>query len=247
MKPVLIIQTGRAPDPIRGRHGDFPHWFRIGTRLHHSRLQVINVAEGAVLPPPRDVAGAIITGSAAMVTERMPWSENAAGWIRDAMDIDLPMFGVCYGHQLMAHALGGAVDYLEGGREIGTYPIELLGAAAGDAMTARLSTGFRAHTTHEQSVVEPPKSATVLARSSRDPHQMLRYGTSAVSTQFHPEFNADVMRAYVKRKHADLQREGADPVSVFRGVGATPVARQLLRDFARTHRWGLTVTDLESA
>lgn len=247
MKPVLIIQTGRAPEPIRGRHGDFPHWFRLGSRLHHTRLQVINVAEGDALPAPRDVAGAMITGSAAMVTERMQWSERTAGWIRDAMDINLPLFGVCYGHQLMAHALGGTVDYLEGGREIGTYPIELLAPAGGDAMTTRLPTGFRAHTTHEQSVVEPPKEAIVLARSARDPHQLLRYGPSAVSSQFHPEFNADVMRAYVRRKRDDLKREGADPASVFRTVGATPVARQLLRDFARTHRWGLTTNELEPA
>lgn len=243
MKPVLIIQTGHAPDPIRGRHGDFPHWFRLGTRLHHARLQVINVAKGESLPPPRDVAGAMITGSAAMVTQRMAWSERTAGWIRDAMDISLPMFGVCYGHQLMTHALGGRVDYLEGGREIGTYPIELLGPAAGDTMTSRLATGFRAHTTHEQSVIEPPDGVKVLARSARDPHQVLRYGANAVSTQFHPEFNADVMRAYVKRKHSDLKREGSDPVSVFRGVRATPVARQLLRDFARRHHWALHVAD----
>lgn len=246
MKLVLIIQTGRAPDPIRGCHGDFPDWFRIGSRLHHTRLHVVNVAEGDSLPPPGDVAGAMITGSATMVTERLAWSERTAGWIRDAMDIDLPMFGVCYGHQLMAYALGGRVDYLDGGREIGTHPIELLVPAGQDAMTAQLSTGFLAHTTHEQSVLEPPSNAIVLARSARDPHQLLRYGANAVSAQFHPEFNADVMRAYVKRKHADLEREGFDPVSVFRSVGATPVARQLLRDFARAHHWSVLTAELES-
>jgi GMP synthase (glutamine-hydrolysing) len=107
MKPVLIIQTGRAPDPIRGRHGDFPHWFRICTRARPHRLQVVDVSAGS-LPPPREVAGAMITGSAAMVTERASWSERTAGWIRDAMDLELPLFGVCYGHQLMAHATGWA-------------------------------------------------------------------------------------------------------------------------------------------
>jgi GMP synthase (glutamine-hydrolysing) len=66
---------------------------------------------------------------------------------------------------------------------------------------------------------------------------LLRYGSHAVSTQFHPEFNADIMRAYVRRKHADLKREGADPEQVFRGVGATPVARRLLRRFAQNHGW----------
>ena len=88
------------------------------------RVRVIDVAAGDELPPVAGVAGAIITGSAAMVTERLPWSERTAGWIRDAMDVELPLFGVCFGHQLMAHALGGRVDYLPGGCEIGTQPID---------------------------------------------------------------------------------------------------------------------------
>lgn len=239
MKPVLIIRTGRAPDAIRARHGDFPHWFRLGTRLSLPRVQVVDVASGEALPAPDAVAGAIITGSAAMVTERLPWSERTAGWIRDAMDVTLPMFGVCYGHQLMAHALGGRVGYLPGGREMGTQAIEV-NADDGDALASTLPSSFRAHTTHEQSVLEPPSGTVVLARSARDPHQLLRYGPHAISTQFHPEFNADIMRAYIRRKHADLKREGSDPVEVFRGVGATPVARQLLRRFAQSHGWVAT-------
>jgi len=125
MKPILIVRTGRAPDPIRARHGDFQHWFRLVAGLRRERVQVVDVAAGEALPPTQAVAGAIITGSAAMVTERLPWSEGTAGWIRNAMDAGLPLFGVCYGHQLMAHALGGRVDYLPGGREIGTQAIEL--------------------------------------------------------------------------------------------------------------------------
>lgn len=235
MKPVLIIRTGRAPNPIRARHGDFPHWFRLAARLPMHRLQVIDVEADEVLPPPGTVAGALITGSAAMVTERAAWSEHTAGWLRDAMDVELPLFGVCYGHQLMAHALGGRVDYLPGGREIGTQVIEKLAPAANDQIAARLPASFRAHTTHEQSVLEAPAGAVVLARSTRDPHHLLRYGPMALSTQFHPEFSADVMRAYIRRKRVDMQREGIDPRDSFREVAATPVARGFLQRFADHH------------
>lgn len=237
MKPVLIIRTGRAPDAIRSRHGDFPHWFRLVAGLRRERVQVVDVAAGETLPPATSVAGAIITGSAAMVTEQLPWSERTAGWIRDAMDIDLPVFGVCYGHQLMAHALGGRVDYLPGGREIGTQAIELSPGHPHDPLARVLHGSFRAHTTHEQSVLEPPPGATILARSARDPHQLLRYGPNAISVQFHPEFNAEVMRAYIRRRGVDLRREGADPKHIFNAVGATPIARRLLRQFARLHAW----------
>ncbi|MBD8872610.1 glutamine amidotransferase [Rhodanobacter sp. DHB23] len=235
MKPILIIRTGRAPDAIRARHGDFPHWFRLGAQLPEQRLHVVDVEAGDSLPPPGTVAGALITGSAAMVTQRAAWSERTAGWIRNAMDAELPLFGVCYGHQLMAHALGGRVDYLPGGREIGTHAIEKLETAASDALAASLPASFRAHTTHEQSVLEAPPGALVLARSARDPHQLLRYGPYALSAQFHPEFSADVMRAYILRKRADMQREGSDPHSSYREVAATPIARGFLQRFARHH------------
>lgn len=235
MKPILIIRTGRAPDAIRARHGDFPHWFRLCAALSPRRLKIVDVAAGEALPPPKEVAGALITGSAAMVTEHAAWSERTAGWIRDAMDVQLPLFGVCYGHQLMTYALGGRVDYLPGGREIGTQPIELTAAAAHDPLTARLPATFRAHTTHEQSVLEPPAGAVVLARSVRDPHHLLRYGPHAASVQFHPEFNADVMRAYILRKREAMRREGSDPQQVYRQVAATPVARGIMRNFGLRH------------
>jgi GMP synthase (glutamine-hydrolysing) len=235
MKPVLIIRTGRAPDPIRARHGDFPHWFRVGAQLPPERIRIVDVAAGEALPSPTEVAGALITGSAAMVTERAAWSERTAGWIRHAMDAELPLFGVCYGHQLMAHALGGRVDYLPGGREIGTMPIQVAAEARHDPVAAALPASFRAHTTHEQSVLETPKGAKVLAGSARDPHHLLRYGANAVSVQFHPEFNADVMRAYIRRKRADMHREGFDPHQAYRQVAPTPIARRLLRHFARHH------------
>ncbi|KRF02206.1 glutamine amidotransferase [Frateuria sp. Soil773] len=235
MKPVLVIRTGRAPDPIRGRHGDFPHWFRLAAGLRPSQLRVVDVEAGESLPAVAEVSGALITGSAAMVTERAAWSERTAGWIRHAMDAELPMFGVCYGHQLMAHALGGRVDYLPGGREIGTLPIELLPPAAHDPLVGAMPSQFRAHTTHEQSVLEAPPGAVVLARSARDPHHLLRYGPQALSVQFHPEFNAEVMRAYIRRKQQAMRSEGSDPHHVFRQVGATPIARRLLRMFARHH------------
>lgn len=234
-KPVLVIRTGHAPKPIRARHGDFAHWFCLAARLPPSRVRIVDVTAGERLPPPGDVAGALITGSAAMVTERAAWSERTAGWIRNAMDAELPMFGICFGHQLMAHALGGRVDYLSGGREIGTLPINFLADAPLDALTEGMPASFRAHTTHEQSVMEIPPEATVLARSERDPNHLVRYGSQAYSAQFHPEFNAEVMRAYIRRKHADMQREGFDPRQIFREVAATPVARGLFRRFVHLH------------
>ena len=236
MKPLLIVRTGRAPDVISARHGDFPRWFRLGLRLPTPRLRIVDVEQGDRLPDPDECAGAVITGSASMVTERLPWSERTAGWIRDAMDVELPLLGVCYGHQLMSHALGGRVDYLPGGREMGTVSLTTaLEYAGGDTLGSSLPGSFPAHATHEQSVMELPPGAVALARSERDPHHLVRYGKHAISTQFHPEFSAEVMRAYIRRKHDVLREEGHAPDALLAAVVPTPDATMLLRHFVREH------------
>lgn len=231
MLPLLLIQTGEAPEAVRTQFGGFADWFRRAMRLDGARLAVRRVDQGDDLPLPRTVAGAVITGSAAMVTERADWSERTAGWIRDAMDAQTPLFGVCYGHQLMAHALGGRVGWLPAGREIGTEAITRHDGIKGDGVEA-LPARFAAHATHRQSVLEPPRGADVLARSQRDPHQLLRYAPHAMSSQFHPEFTAPIMRAYIAARADALRQEGLDPDALLASVADTEDARALLERFA---------------
>lgn len=231
MKPLLLIQTGEAPESIRAQFGGFADWFCTAMRLEPSQMHVVRVDAGEPLPRPDDVPGAVITGSAAMVTERQDWSERTAGWIRRAMDTRTPVFGVCYGHQLMAYALGGTVGWLPAGREIGTQTIIRTGGANDDWIGGLPGT-FAAHTTHRQSVLAPPPGAEVLARSERDPYQFLRYAAQAVSTQFHPEFTEAGMRAYITARTDALREEDLDPEALVRAVRETEAARSLLERFA---------------
>ncbi|MGH8116538.1 MAG: glutamine amidotransferase [Rhodanobacteraceae bacterium] len=233
MKSLLLIQTGEAPESIHARLGGFADWFRTAMRLEPAQMHVVRVDAGETLPRPEQVAGAVITGSAAMVTERHDWSERTTGWIRRAMDARTPMFGVCYGHQLMAYALGGTVGWLPAGREIGTQPITRTDGAI-DGWMRGVPKSFAAHTTHRQSVLTPPPDAQVLARSTRDPLQFLRYGPQAVSTQFHPEFTAAGMHAYIAARTDALREEGLDPAALADAVHDTEAARTLLERFART-------------
>ncbi|WIG56856.1 MAG: Glutamine amidotransferase, class I [Rhodanobacteraceae bacterium] len=229
MHPLLLIQTGEAPDALIPRFGGFADWFRAAMRIDATQMRVVRVDEDEALPDPRDVPVAVITGSAAMVTERADWSERTAGWIRDAMAAETPLFGVCYGHQLMAHALGGTVGWLPAGREIGTETITRLAEAPG---LHAMPPSFPAHTTHRQSVLAPPPDAEILARSARDPHQLLRYAPNALSTQFHPEFTPEVMRAYIEARAETLCEERLDPRALLAEVRGTEAARLLLERFA---------------
>ncbi|MGH8165071.1 MAG: glutamine amidotransferase, partial [Rhodanobacteraceae bacterium] len=92
--PLLLIQTGEAPEPILARFGGCAEWFRAAMELAPEQLRIARVDQGELLPVPDTVAGAVITGSGAMVTDRKPWSEDTAAWLRNAMDAELPLFGV---------------------------------------------------------------------------------------------------------------------------------------------------------
>lgn len=231
MRQLLLIQTGEAPDAIRAEFGGFADWFRAAMRLESTQMRIVRVDADEALPRPREIAGAVITGSAAMVTEQAGWSERTAGWIRDAVDTQTPLFGVCYGHQLMAHALGGTVGWLPHGREIGTQAITR-GETAGAGWMDGLPASFMAHTTHRQSVLVPPQGTEVLARSELDPNQLLRYAPHVLSTQFHPEFTAAAMRAYIAARADTLREEGIDPDALVDSVRETESARMLLERFA---------------
>jgi len=230
-KPLVILQTGNAPDPIRNQHGNFPQMFLRQGNLDTTQVQIVDLQAGERPLSPEHYAGAIITGSRSMVTEHLDWSEFAADWIRQAMLLDLPLFGACYGHQLMAYALGGEVDYHPAGLEVGTVEIELLPEAAQDPLLCALPTRFNANLIHLQTVLTPPASATVLARSAHDPHQILRYGPNAVSTQFHPEFTATIMKTYLPWLKQASPDDGVDYDQKLQQINETPLSQGLLLAF----------------
>jgi GMP synthase (glutamine-hydrolysing) len=175
----------------------------------------------------------LVTGSGAMVTERREWSERSAAWLREAAHAGTPVFGICYGHQLLAHALGGEVGDNPSGREMGTVGIELHPHASDDPLFGNLPPRFVAQATHLQSVLQAPEGARVLARSALDDCHAFRWGESAWGVQFHPEFSTTHMRGYVHAKHEALAREGGCAQRLSRTVRATPHARRVLRRFVR--------------
>ena len=86
--------------------------------------------------------------------------------------------------------------------------------------------------THLESVLELPAGAELLAASPTDPHHAFRIGARAWGVQFHPEFDADVLRGYVAERAEDLRREHIAPEEVESGIVETPAGPALLRRFA---------------
>lgn len=235
MTSVVIIQAGTPPEDIRASVEDISHWFIRALGGAVESVDVVPVYLDEPLPRPNPKSVAIITGSWSMVTDRHPWSERLAEWIRDAMVLDVPMFGVCYGHQIMAHALGGTVDYHMDGCEIGCRKIYLSPTAVEDPLLKSWPTAFSAHLTHLQTIVELPPGAKALAFSDHDPHQIVRYGAKALSTQFHPEFTPEIAAACIRRRAAVLEQEEDVLSALLASLDETPEALRLLKDFVEIH------------
>ncbi len=231
MQRLLIVKLGSTFADLVSQSGDFEDWILQRLRMPADRVRVIDVAGGDRLPACDGMDGCVLTGSHAMVTDREPWSEQTAAWLPGLVARGIPVLGICYGHQLLAHALGGRVGDNPRGREFGTASIELLPGAGLDPLLAGLSSPISGHTSHTQSVLALPPRAEPLASSDRDSHQAFRVGRCAWGVQFHPEFDARVAAAYVTRCREALRAEGQDPDQLEAAIRETPEAEEILRRF----------------
>jgi GMP synthase (glutamine-hydrolysing) len=137
---LCIIKTGDTLPVLRERHGDFEDWIARGLAGQGLPVRTIDPRQGANWPAPAQIAGVVVTGSPAMVTDRADWSERTAAWLAQLVEEEVPVLGICYGHQLLAHALGGTVGRHPQGIEIGTVTVECADAARGDALLGALLT-----------------------------------------------------------------------------------------------------------
>lgn len=232
MPRVVILKTGNTYPALREAFGDFDSWFaaRLAPELN---IHVVDVTVDDLPGQPEDWDGIVITGSPAMVSDREPWSEQTGHWLAGAVRAEIPVLGVCYGHQLLAHALGGEVGFHPRGRETGTHPVALLDTALDDPLFKGLPRQFPAQLTHRQSVLRLPDNAVLLGRNEFEAHQAFRVGPCAWGVQFHPEFSSDVMRAYLEVQAPDLVKEGLDAEALLAEVTNAPEASSLLDRFSK--------------
>jgi GMP synthase (glutamine-hydrolysing) len=232
MKPVLIVKVGDTHSGIAASLGDFEDWVRAGLGPTPAPIEVVDPRPGASLPSPDRIAGAIVTGSHSMVTDREPWNARLAEWLVAMVDREVPLLAICYGHQALADALGGEVGDLPGGVEVGTVDVERTSEAAGDPLLGDLPDAFPAQMAHRQGVRRLPPGVVLLARTGREPHAAFRVGRCAWGVQFHPEFSAEAARGYVLAV-AGRPGSGIDAGTLLARVAPTPLAAGVLATFAR--------------
>jgi GMP synthase (glutamine-hydrolysing) len=144
--------------------------------------------------------GVVISGSQTSVYDDDDWIHEATEWTRRAVSADVPILGVCWGHQFLAQALGGRVVDM-GEYELGYRTITRLGE---DPLFKGVPETFSSFETHSDRVAELPAGARVLARNDYGV-QAFRVG-SAYGVQFHPEYDRETAEWVIRGKDLPERR-----------------------------------------
>ncbi|MDF1614095.1 type 1 glutamine amidotransferase [Desulfurivibrio dismutans] len=189
---IGILCTGRAPASLRSLHGDYGSMFRRLLAGNGLELQEWDVENRHFPTTVHAADGWLITGSRHGVYEDHPFIPPLEDFILAARQADVVMVGVCFGHQVMAQALGGRVDKFAGGWAVGPQQYSF----AGERLTL--------NAWHQDQVTEPPPGAQCVAGNDFCRYAALVYGHWGFSVQPHPEFSRSFMREMLTRRGPEL-------------------------------------------
>lgn len=220
---IGILITGHPPDALRTAHGDYGAVFArflAGKGLSFESWAVVD----GVFPESVDAAdGWLVTGSRHGAYDPLPWIPRLEAFIREIVAAGRPLIGVCFGHQIIAQALGGQVAKAGGGWIAGHQTYRW-----GDAE-------IPLHAWHQDQVITPPPGATVLATGPGCPYAALAIGDHVLTVQPHPEYDTGMVRTLVETRGPDVM----DPATLAatRDSLGPPVAQaEMAARFARFFR-----------
>ncbi|UZW15396.1 glutamine amidotransferase [Clostridium pasteurianum] len=230
-KKIHIIKTGETYKCISSKFGDFEDMIINKLSLSIENVAVWPVYKDKILPDFEDIDAVIITGSHSMVTDFEDWSLYLADWIKKLSYKDIPMLGICYGHQLIAQAFGGVIGYHPHGGEFGSVNILLTENGKQDSLFNIMPDKFYGNVAHLQSVIKLPPMARVLAGNEFEKNHAFVINERIWSVQFHPEFNADILNAYIDESKAILEKNGHDIEVLKQSVVENDLGTKLLKRF----------------
>jgi len=197
MKNILIIKCGETHPEIKERFGDFEDWIIKQSNLPEAVFKIYNLPAGERLRHPGEYVAALITGSHYHINQRMPWIKHLKDWIVSARYTQLPVLGICFGHQVMASALGARVVRRTSGTNIGKATIKISEHHTGDPVFKGIGNEFETYVSHEWEVSGSVPGAEILAEDLNGSLMAFRSG-KLLGIQFHPEFSEGVMKMYLK-------------------------------------------------
>lgn len=168
-----------SPDRLTEKYGPTGnHVIRwLSPALPEATIDTVHVAGGVPAPKPGEVDGIVISGSEKGVYDDTPWMAPLRAILEEYRVAGTPVFGICFGHQIMADVWGGKAEKADKGFITGAREFE---SPAGPVS---------AYVAHQDQVTDVPANAQVVAGSDYCPVAALAYDFPAFSVQFHPEYN----------------------------------------------------------
>jgi GMP synthase-like glutamine amidotransferase len=193
-------------------HSDDSGSDRLGEALRDRghRLRVVRLQAGDALPADlAEIDGVLVCGgSPCPIDGNLPWLESEMQLLRDAHEADVPIVGICFGNQVLTRALGGIVDKLDSGPEVGWHEVTLSAIGREDPVFAGIAwQSIQAHW-HSYHVTQVAPDARVLASSQRSPVQAWALGLRTYGFQYHPEIEADTLERWARSEPETMQEAG---------------------------------------
>jgi GMP synthase-like glutamine amidotransferase len=206
---LTLIQPTDVPQPLRERFGPYDRMFHRMFAREGFDFDTVRLGDGQPLPDPGKLEAVLITGSSAGVYDNhLAWMEPLRQFIRGVYAAKTPMVGICFGHQIMADALGGDVRKSEKGWGLGRHVYEVKSRPAPVAGDLR---EFAIACSHQDQVITAPSEAEVFLASAFTPNAGLSYKSGrAMSLQPHPEFEDDYTVALAQMRRGKTSDEVVD-------------------------------------
>ncbi|MBC8121060.1 MAG: type 1 glutamine amidotransferase [Gemmatimonadaceae bacterium] len=229
--PVLLLQARYPTDPMLTHEvGCFLKQLDIA----QTELKVLNAYTDKLDVNPCDYKLVLVGGSGDFSATDLlqAWKRAMAHYLVLTVEQEIPMFCSCFGHQMLAHALGGSVEAHPLGAAVGTVPVSLTSEGHCDPLFEMLPGEFFAQVGHFDHVTDLPVGAVCLAGTERTPVYAYRLeGRPVYAAQFHVELDMNTIKERLLAYQKIYMGTDANIQAIVAGLRPTPDTDQLLKRF----------------
>lgn len=195
---IGILQAGHVPDAVKASVGDYTFMYSDLLKGHGFSFQTWSVVDMEFPNGPEDADGWLISGSKHGAYEDHPFIAPLEDLIRQIMRSDRPLVGICFGHQIIAQAMGGTVEKFAGGWAVGSNSYQIAGAP------------YQLNAWHQDQVTNAPEGAQTLGANDFCTHAVLHYAGRALTIQPHPEFGEKAIEGLLDTRAGTVPQDLQD-------------------------------------